>query len=211
MDVRRNARFWMTAVFCASLGLAVSIIAVFGLKRGVSIALPATARFAFLIFWLAYAGSALTSLFGRGFSPLREHARDLGLAFAAALLVHLALVVCLCVIGPLPGVKTFVIFGVAAGFTYLLALLSVRRVRQALPGAVWLPIRFAGMNYISFVFLLDFAKFPSNDLRNIIAYLPFAALAVAGPALRFAAWVQNQRCPLWTPSAPQRPRQIPPA
>jgi hypothetical protein len=113
LNVRRNW-FWTAAAFCASFGLAASFVAVFGIPKGVYIALPATARLAFLIFWPAYAGGALVSLFGRVFSPLREHARDLGLAFAAALLVHLGLVACLCVIGPTPGVESFVIFGVAA-------------------------------------------------------------------------------------------------
>jgi hypothetical protein len=193
LNVRRNSWFWTAAAFCASFGLAASFVAVFGIPKGVYIALPATARLAFLIFWPAYAGGALVSLFGRVFSPLREHARDLGLAFAAALLVHLGLVACLCVIGPTPGVESFVIFGVAAFFTYLLALLSIKRVRQALPQNLWPPIRFVAMNYIAFAFLLDFAKLPSDDLRNIIKYVPFAALAVAGPALRFAAWAQNQR------------------
>jgi hypothetical protein len=153
LNVRRNSWFWTAAAFCASFGLAASFVAVFGIPKGVYIALPATARLAFLIFWPAYAGGALVSLFGRVFSPLREHARDLGLAFAAALLVHLGLVACLCVIGPTPGVESFVIFGVAAFFTYLLALLSIKRVRQALPQNLWPPIRFVAMNYIAFAFL----------------------------------------------------------
>ena len=140
MDARRNAWVWMAAAFCASFGLATGIVAFFGMG-GVYIALAAIARLAFLIFWPAYVGGALTSLFGNVFSPLREHARDLGLAFAVALLVHLGLVVCLCVIGHAPSVGTFLIFGVGAGFTYLLAFLSVQRVRQALPQKIWSPIR----------------------------------------------------------------------
>ena len=181
----------MAAAFCVSLGLAASIVAVFGMQRGVRAALPATARLAFLLFWLAYAGAPLTSLFGGVFSPLREHARDLGLAFAGALLVHLALVACLCVIGSAPGLQTFVVFGVAAGFTYLLALLSIRRVRQALPQKLWPPIRMVAMNYIAMAFLLDFAKLPSYDFYDALKYLPFAALAIGGPILKIAAWAQR--------------------
>lgn len=193
MDARRITWTWILAAFCASLTLATGIVTIFGLERGVPIALAATARLAFLMFWPAYAGGALTSLFGNVFSPLREHARDLGLAFASALFVHLGLVVYLCAIGDAPGKMTFVIFGVAAGFTYLLALLSIRRLRQALPQKLWLSIRFVAMNYIAFAFLVDFVKFPSEELRNIIKYLPFAALAIAGPALRLAASLQKQR------------------
>ena len=70
----------------------------------------------------------------------------LGLAFAAALSVHLGIVASLCVIGHAPDLHTFVIFGVAAGFTYLLALLSIRQVRQALPQKLWLLIRTVATN-----------------------------------------------------------------
>lgn len=119
MDVRRNPWSWMAAAFCASLTLAASIVAIFGIDRGVPIALAATARLAFLMFWPAYAGRALTSLFGNIFSPVRDHAPDLGLAFAGALLAHLGLVAYLCARGHAPGIGTFVIFGGAAGFTYL--------------------------------------------------------------------------------------------
>jgi hypothetical protein len=188
MDVRRNVWIWIAAAFCASLGLAVSTVAIFGIERGVYVALAATARLAFLIFWPAYAGGALASLFGSVFLPLRRHARDLGLAFAAALSVHLGLVASLCVIGHVPDLHTFLIFGVAAGFTYLLALLSIRQVRQALPRTLWLLIRAVAMNYILFAFLLDFARFPSNNLRDAVKYLPFAALGFVGPILKFAAW-----------------------
>jgi hypothetical protein len=196
MDLWRDARIWIASAFSASLGLALCIIAVFGIKRGVVLALPATARLAFVFFWPAYTGAALTSLFGEVFSPLRARARELGLAFAAALLVHLALVACLCVIGPAPGLGTFVIFGVAAGCTYLLALLSIQRVRQALPQKLWPPIRFVAMNYIALAFLFDFARLPSHSFLSEVRYLPFAALAIIGPILKLAAWAaQTARAP----------------
>ncbi len=166
MDVRRNPWSWMAGAFCTSLTLAASIVAIFGIERGVPIALAATARLAFLMFWPAYAGGALTSLFGNIFSPVGDHAPDLGLAFAGALLVHLGLVAYLCARGHAPGIGTFVVFGVAAAFTYLLALLSIRRVRQALPQKLWPPIRFVAMNYIALAFLDDFIKFPLGDWRT---------------------------------------------
>ncbi len=102
MDARRHTWIWIAAAFCASLGLAVCIIAVFGIHRGVNLALPATARLAFLIFWPAYTGAALTSLFGNVFSPLRARARDLGLAFAAALLVTSRLLSAFALLDPPP-------------------------------------------------------------------------------------------------------------
>ena len=119
----------MAAAFCAALALAVGVVAVFGDRSpGFRVALDATARLNFFLFWPAYAGGALAALFGNVFAPLRDNARNFGLAFAAALPVHLGLVVCLCAAGDAPDAKTFVVFGAAAIFTYVLALFSIPRV-----------------------------------------------------------------------------------
>ena len=192
--VRSNPWLWMAMAFCASLGLAISILAFFGdEERGVRIALHATARLAFLFFWPAYVGGALTSLFGDFFLPMRRHARELGLAFAAALLVHLGLVVRLCAIGSPPSPETFGIFGLAAGFVYLLAILSVDRLRQALPGESWPILRTVAMTYIAFAFILDFKRLPLSDFRQSVEYVPFAALSIVAPLLRLAVWAQILR------------------
>jgi hypothetical protein len=154
---------------------------------GIVLGLEATARFAFLLFWLAYVGPALASLFGDAFLPLKSHARELGLSFAAAMVVHLGLVATLCLRGHPPPLKTFVIFGAAAGCTYLLALLSVRRVREALPASAWPAIRFVAMNYILFAFILDFKRRTYGAIE-VVKYLPFLSLAISAPILRLAAW-----------------------
>ncbi|MGO8710944.1 MAG: hypothetical protein ACLQUZ_02565 [Rhizomicrobium sp.] len=189
---RGIAWFAIGGAFFVSLGLAVSIVVAFGTERGIAMALAATARLAFLVFWVAYAGGPLASLFGDAFSPLKERARDSGLAFAAAMTVHLGLVAWLCAIGPAPTTSTFVIFGVAAAFTYLLALLSNRRVRELLPNQSWPWLRALAMNYIALAFLYDFAKIPTIDLHNALKYLPFTALAIAAPMVRLAAWARTQ-------------------
>jgi hypothetical protein len=137
-----------------------------------------TARFAFLFFWPAYVRGALTTLFGDAFLPLKTHARALGLCFAAAIAAHLGLVAIICLAGHPHPLMTFIIFGAAACCTYLLALLSVRRVRKALPANVWQPIRFVAMNYILFTFILDFSRFQTYGLIDVIKYLPFLALAL---------------------------------
>jgi hypothetical protein len=180
----------MASSFCASLALAWGIVLAFGVLPGLYIALRSTARFAFLLFLPAYVGGPLVSLFGSAFSPLKERARDFGLAFAAAMLVHLGLVVSLCLIGHVPPAKTFAIFGLAALCTYVLALLSFHRVRQLLPSKFWPPIRALATNYIALAFLDDF-KYPIGDFGHTVAYLPFAALAVVGVILRLVAWAQT--------------------
>ena len=189
-SVHRSPLVWMALAFCASFGLAIGVLAVFGIRPGLSSALAATARLAFLIYLPAYVGGPLTSLFGNFFLPVRKHARDFGLAFAAAILVHLGLVICLCAIGAPPPVKTFAVFGLAAVFAYLLALLSFRRIRQLLPEKFWPFIRAIATNYIALAFIDDFARSPLSDFRHEILYLPFAAFSIGGLLLNLAAWAQ---------------------
>ena len=180
VDARRPVWVWMAAAFCTALALALGAMGV-ALHGRVVVGLEITARFAFLLFWPAYVGGALTSLFGDKFLPLKTHARGLGLCFAAAIAVHLALVATVCLAGHPPPLMTFIIFGTAAGCTYLLALLSVGRVREALPADVWRPIRFVAMNYILFAFILDFSRFQTYGLIDVVKYLPFLALAICAP------------------------------
>ena len=123
---------WIAMAFFAPLGLAIGILASFGdEQRGVSIALQATARLAFLFFWPAYVGGALTFLFGDLFLPIRRHARELGLAFAAALLVHLGLVVRLCAIGSPPSRETFFPSSVQSPISFACVSSSLRRTKFA--------------------------------------------------------------------------------
>lgn len=195
-DIWQKPWIWMAAAFIVAFVLSVGLVAHFhapGKSLPVNIGLQISARVAFLFFWPAYAGGALTSLFGNVFQPLRRHGRNLGLAFAAALFVHLGFVVSRYVLGPAPSLHTLIVFGPAAVCAYLLALLSINRLRQMLPPSFWPPIRIVAMNYIALVFILDFTGTPIHDFREAVLYLPFAALALAGPALNLAAWVQKLR------------------
>ena len=83
---------WMGAAFAVALALTIAVFAV----KGIDIvqALRLTARWSFLLFWLAYAGGAMATLFGPTLKPIAAHAREFGLAYAAAQLVHLGLVNC---------------------------------------------------------------------------------------------------------------------
>src|SRR5215831_5745564 len=117
----KPAVWWMATAFGANLFLAAVILVARGVGvHGTSLALAATARVAFLWFWAAYAGAALTTLFGAAFLPLKQHGREFGLAFAAALLIHLLLVTWLCLIGEAPALSVFIFFGPAAALTFLL-------------------------------------------------------------------------------------------
>jgi len=185
----------MCSAFGAALILAVIVIVALGAgERGTVTALRASARFSFLLFWTAYAGRALTALFGAPFQPLKQRAREFGLAFAAAHLVHIGLVGWLCWIGAAPAVGVFVFFGVAVIFTYLLTLLSIGNLQQLLGQRWWWLLRTVGMNYIAYAFFVDFVNDPLNgSIKHLVLYLPFATLAVVGPFLRLAAWTLQMK------------------
>jgi hypothetical protein len=108
---RPSAAVWIGSAFCAALGLAALVLAALGPgERGTDAALEMTARLSFLLFWPAYSAGGLTEWFGPAFEPLRRRAREFGLAFASAHLVHLALVAWLTYIGAAPSRGTFVLF-----------------------------------------------------------------------------------------------------
>jgi hypothetical protein len=189
-SARPNAAVWMAAAFCAALGLAALVLAALGTgERGTDVALQVTARFSFLLFWAAYTAGAITALFGPAFEPVKRRAREFGLAFASAHLVHLALVAWLTYIGHVPPRGVFVFFGVAVLWTYLLALLSIRRLQQALGSNGWWLLRVVGLNYIAYAFASDFLRYPQlGSIKYLVGYVPFAVLSVVGPLLCLAAF-----------------------
>ncbi|HTZ70840.1 MAG TPA: hypothetical protein VMB71_09345, partial [Acetobacteraceae bacterium] len=157
-------------------------------EHGTDAALAATARFSFLLFWGAYAGGAMAALFGPRFEKLRRRGREFGLAFAAAHLVHLGLVGWLCYIGATPATGTFLFFGAAAGWVYVLALFSFRPTHRLLNARAWWVMRTVGMNFIAYAFFVDFFRLPLVGALHIVGYVPFTVLAVLGPVLRLAAF-----------------------
>jgi hypothetical protein len=181
---------WMAASF--GVALAIVIISRFALGPGerVDTALRATARWSFLLFWLAYAGSALATVFGSRFQALARHGRDFGLTFASAHLAHLGVVAWVYYgsVGQPFTRSTIIFFGLAAIWTYVLAILSIKRLSASLNPRVWRMVRTLGVEYIALAFLVDFAKDPFQyGFASLLAYLPFQLLAVAGPLLRLAA------------------------
>jgi hypothetical protein len=184
---------WIGLALCAALGLAGLVLAALGPgERGTIVALQATARLSFVLFWPAYTAGALTALFGPAFQPLKRRAREFGLAFASAHLVHIGLVAWLSYIADPPSLGTFILFGTAVLWTYLLALFSIARLQQALGPKGWWLMRTVGLNYIAYAFAVDFLRNPiPASVTNAIEYLPFIVLSVLGPILCLAAFVQR--------------------
>jgi hypothetical protein len=190
---RPIAALWIGSAFCAALGLAgLALVALGSGERGTDVALQVTGRLSFLLFWPAYAGSAMTALFGPAFAPLKQRAREFGLAFASAHLVHIALVVWLTHIGAAPPLATFVFFGIAVLWIYLLALFSITRLQQALGSKAWWLLRVVGLNYIAYAFAVDFLITPQfGSIKYLVGYLPFAVLSAVGPMLCLAAFTRR--------------------
>jgi len=188
----------MGAAFGTALAVAAITLMLHGAdNKGTRLALELTARFSFMLFWLAYAGGALAQLFR--LDGLAGRGREFGVAFAAAHLVHVGLVIWLGVLmGRVPlsgGLLLFFLVGLA--FTYLLALLSFGGARAL--GPLWQPLRFVGMNYILIAFARDFVppvlypKPAQYNVAHFVAYAPFAAASLAAPLLVLAAAVLRRR------------------
>src|ERR1700677_3658220 len=192
---------WMGVAFGVALVLAVAVLAVKGTDaKSISVALRVTARWSFLLFWVAYAGGAIATLFGPAFAPLARRGREFGLAFASAHLVHIGLVVWLYVIlhhAPLSG-GLLVFFMIGIFWTYLLAVLSFGGLARALGPILWRLVRVLGMNYILIAFGYDFVLSVVHNgvvhqgFKYLVEYVPFAAMSVAAPVLSFAAAVRRQ-------------------
>ncbi len=158
------------------------MLAVFGVgEHGLHVALRVTARWVFLWFWAAYAGGVLFGWAARG--------RALGLSYAAAQTVHAGIVGWLFwLTGKLPlAGRGAAFFLVGLGITYMLAGLSFGGA-QRLPGWLWRTVRVAGMEYIAFAFLVDFARHPVRGTGEALLYWPFIALGVVGTLARVVSY-----------------------
>jgi hypothetical protein len=186
---------WILAGFCAAFLLAAGVLGVAGTNdKGINAALAATGRLSFLLFWPSYTGSALVTLFGPRFQPIRRNGREFGLAFASAHLVHLGLVGWLCAIGAAPTAGVFVLFGIAAFSLYLLAVLSVPAIGMKLAPRDWRLLRLVTMTYIAYAFAVDFLTHPQvAGIKDMLAYLPFSSLLIGGFLLRLAAFAAQTR------------------
>ena len=109
MRIRTTSQ-WMLASMAVALAMVIVIRLSFGPRERMANALQATGRWSFALFWLATVAGPLRTLFGPTFKPLAQRARDLGLCYASAHLVHLGLVVWMYVVSVPDLTRQFVIF-----------------------------------------------------------------------------------------------------
>jgi hypothetical protein len=199
----RSPASWMAAAFLISLVIAAITLAMFGAgERGTALALRLTGRWMFVLFWPAYAGGALKQLFGPRFDALARRGREFGLAFASALVPHIALVLWIIDIAA-DQRSPMILFWAGTACTCLLALSSLPRLRDALGPRLWRLLCAAALDYIALLFALDLIFEPlrggGSDLRAL-TYLPFALVLIGGAGLRLAAFAQRR---LGTGAAPR--------
>jgi hypothetical protein len=188
----------MSAAFLIALALAVIILVIFGVgERGTAIALQATARWSFFLFWTAYVGGAIAWLWPR-LNGLARHGRELGLAYASAQLIHVGLVFWIIHVATGPS-GPMVFFWIGIFCTYLLALFSLPRLRAALDPRLWRILLAIALEYIAVAFAADFILAPlqaSGLEKYPVTYLPFALLLVSGAGLRFVSFWDRRLRPL---------------
>jgi hypothetical protein len=183
--------------FAGASTLAAAVIALLlrGIdEQGVGFANVSAARVAFIFFWLAYVSGSLAALLGTRFVALARHRREFGLAFAAALFVHLILVGWLFRIAAQQPLSDAWIayFAIGAVCVYALALGSARQFRDITTTRAWRLFSAIALNYVAFLFFRDFVLLPLLDGTRIpLSGLPFAVLSVAGPLLRLAAGLRR--------------------
>lgn len=195
--VQSRAAPWMGAGLLGSVALATAAFAWHGTGHsGTVTALQLTARWAYLFFWPAYAGGALANLFGVRFQPLARRARVLGLAFAAAMLGHITMIVRLYAISahaPIP-LSSAIYFGIGLVFAYTLALFSIPALAARLSPRARQWLFTLGLEYIALAFLRDFLHDPfARGLDHLLGYLPFVALAGLALLLRLIVYFKRLR------------------
>ena len=189
---------WMIGALLGALALGGAVLAGYGTGPvGIGQAVRYTARWSFLFFWLSYTGGAMAILFGPAFAGLARRARALGLAFAAALQVHIGLVIWLGVaIGQIPLQGGILLFFLAALLCAdLLVLLSFGIGTRKL-GRIWRPLLLVATTYILIAFGRDFVLGALYlDVRHwllFVEYVPFALLSLIAIPLRLAAFLRQR-------------------
>jgi hypothetical protein len=197
MDMKRSPKTATFAgiAFCAAAVLAGAALFIFGTDTtGLDRSLQSNALLAFILFWPAYAGSALKTLFGSAFEPVSWRGRDFSLAFAAAQLVSAGLFLWLWQISsqtPFAHPR-FVLFAVGLVSTFVIAAISFRGPAHAIGQGCYRLLRGLGMETISFAFLLGFLSHPLHgNIRSLLLYVPLVTVSILGTLLRFGAWASR--------------------
>ena len=193
---RPRTGLWMVTAFAAALVVALGVLMVKGTgESGIGAGLRLTARVAYLFFWPAYIGNAAATLFGAPFTPVARCTRELSLAFASAILVHVGLVIWLALISPPQPLAEAVMpfFAIGVVWVYLLAGTSTDFVRTTFEAHFLRALRTIGVEYIALTFFTDFVILAKDPFKYPALYIPFWVLLGLGPLLRLGATISQVR------------------
>jgi hypothetical protein len=185
----KSAQSCFVAGFFLALAVGFVVLAIFGRHEGgVSLATRSVARIAFVFFWFIYAARSLAALFGLKIAA--RYRRQLGLAFAGALLVHLALVAWLFRVSARQPISDLwiVYFVLGALGTFALTLGSWQRLHALWESRLWRVFSVVVIEYVAFLFFRDFVLLPLQfRVAHPAEYSPFALLIILGVMLRWLA------------------------
>jgi hypothetical protein len=170
MRNRSTAALWIAGAFSTALVLAAAVLAALAAgERGTHVALQATARLSFVLFWPAYSAAALGALFGPSFQPLQRRCARIWACICSRTPRAPRVVAWLGHIGHAPSRGSFIFFGIAALCTHLLALFSIARPQRALGASGGWLLRIVVLNYIAFAFAVDFLRLPASGSAKYLA------------------------------------------
>lgn len=179
--------FALAAATAALAGAVLAAIAAGGIDEpAIRMALRATARLSFVLFTAAFVAPAAHQLWpGRGAAWLLGHRPGLALSFAVSHAYHALAIVALAVLAGVPfGAATLALGGFGYAMVAVTAAASLDSAAARLGRARRERILGAAGWFLWAVFALNFVALAGRSSM----YLPFAALALATPLLRVAAW-----------------------
>lgn len=192
-----------------AVGLALSTGIVFALfgwtEEALRLLVRITARWAVVLFMLAFAATSLKKLWPSAFTTwLRRNRRYIGVSFAEAHFVHLAFLIILGVAFPNPFLRdlqaiTVVSGGLAYAFIAAMTITSFDRTAAWLGGKRWKLLHTAGSYYVWVIFAQTYMTRALADPF----FVPFALALFVVLGLRLAIRFRTPR-PLAAPPAPAR-------
>ncbi len=197
-DARSRAYWLFPATLAGTALIAALSFGIWGMgSDGLQHFTRYTARFAFLIFIVAFSAGALAQLFPSDRTRwLRRNRRYIGLSFALAHFIHLgALTGFFISIGETPDIVTIVGGGLAYIFISLMALTSNDWSVKKLGPVVWRRLHLVGSYYIWAIFMNSYLGRIAREAppEPRIIFIATAALGFAALGLRIAAWTKRRR------------------
>jgi methionine sulfoxide reductase heme-binding subunit len=179
---------WRLVAFAAILAGVIALVAVWGHgagEDGLRVALRATARFSVTIFLLVFVASPLARLWRSAATTwLLANRRYLGVSFAAAHTVHLAVVIALAQVSTRPYSRLTLVLG-TIGYVALAAMVATSFDATAawLGAKWWKRLHRTGLYYLWTIFFLTAAASRAHDP----AAGPLAIVLLGAASIRILA------------------------